>query len=91
LFTLRSFGAFYFSLTIGMIPLIFERNRAPLLHYGFLAFGLIVIITIAAFAYLPLFNFSLHPFSALYFAAYLLAGLFTVYLFWQHGTGHSDK
>ncbi|HSL30640.1 MAG TPA: hypothetical protein VK900_15675, partial [Anaerolineales bacterium] len=88
LFTLRSFGAFYLALTIGMISLLTEKQRAPFLNYAFLAFGLIVIITIAAFAYLRLFDFSLHPFGALYFAAYIVAGLFCVYLFWKYGTGH---
>ena len=88
LFTLRSFGAFYFSLALGMIPLMFEKNRAPYLSYGFLAIGLIVIITIAAFAYLNLFDFNEHPFSMAYFAAYLVAGLFSFYFFWKHGTGY---
>ena len=87
LFTLRSFGAFYFSLTLGMIPLMFEKNRAPLLNYAFLALGLIVIITIAAFAYLYLFDFSRHPFGLLYFAAYIGAGVMVLYLLWKHGTG----
>src|SRR5688572_2814344 len=88
LFTLRSFGAFYFALTIGMMPLLFEKQRAPFLNYAFLAFGLIVIITIAAFAYLQLFDFSRHPFGALYFAAYIVAGLLSAYLFWKYGTGY---
>jgi hypothetical protein len=87
--TLRSFGAFYLALTIGMLPILFEKNRAPFLNYGFLAFGLIVIITIAAFAYLPLFNFSEHPFGLLYFAAYIVAGAFSVFLFQKYGTGYS--
>ena len=66
-FTLRSFGAFYLSLTIGMIPILLDKRITPLLNYGFLAFGLIVIITIAGFAYLPLFNFQKHPFGTVIF------------------------
>jgi hypothetical protein len=88
LFTLRSFGAFYFSLTVGMIPLLFEKQRAPFLNYAFLASGLIFIITLAAFAYLRLFDFSRHPFGSLYFAAYIVAALFSLYLFWRYGTGY---
>lgn len=88
LFTLRSFGAFYFSLTIGMIPLLSEKQRAPFLNYAFLAIGLIVIITVAAFAYVRLFDFSLHPFGTLYFAAYIVAGLLSIYLLWKYGTGY---
>ena len=91
LFTLRSFGAFYFSLTIGMIPVLFERNLAPLLNYAFLAMGLIVIITIAAFAYLHLFDFRRHPFGMLYFAAYIGAGIVVLYLLWKYGTGISKQ
>ena len=87
LFTLRSFGAFYFALTVGMLPLLFEKQRLPFLNYAFLAFGLILIITAAAFVYLRLFDFRSHPFGALYFAAYIVAGLFCIYLFWNYGTG----
>ena len=88
LFTLRSFGAFYLSLTVGMITLLFARNRPAFLNYAFLAMGLIVTITIAAFAYLHLFDFSRHPFGLLYFAAYIGAGLIVLYLLWRYGTGY---
>jgi hypothetical protein len=88
LFTLRNFGAFYFSLTLGMVPLLFGKNRAPYLSYAFLAIGLIVVITIAAFAYLDRFDFNEHPFGIVYFAAYFVAGLLSFYLFWKHGTGY---
>ena len=87
LFTLRSFGAFYFSLAIGMIPLLFERSRTPFLGYGFLTLGLIIIITVAAFAHLSLFDFAEHPFGTVYFAAYMVAGLIAAFLFWRYGTG----
>ena len=87
--TLRSFGAFFLALTIGMLPLLFEKNRAPFLNYSFLAFGLVVIITIAAFAYFPLFNFSEHPFGSLYFLAYFVAAGISVFFFRKFGTGTS--
>lgn len=86
-FTLRSFGAFYSALTVGMISLLFEKQRLPFLNYAFLAFGLILIITTAALVYLRLFDFNSRPFGALYFAAYIAAGLLCIYLFWKYGTG----
>jgi hypothetical protein len=91
LFTLRSFGAFYFSLTVGMIPLLFEKSRIPLLNYAFLAMGLIIIITVAAFAYLHLFDFRVHPFGTLYFAAYIVAGVLALYLMLRYGTGATQE
>jgi hypothetical protein len=73
-----------------MIPIVFEKRIAPLLNYAFLASGLIVIITVAAFAYLSLFDFGRHPFGTLYFGAYIVAGLFTSYLLWNYGTGYPE-
>lgn len=90
-FTLRSFGAFYLSLTIGMVPLLFEKYRRPFLGYGFLAFGLIVIITVAAVVYLRLFNFHDHPFGTAYFLAYIIAGILSFMAMVQHGTGAPKK
>ncbi|MBL8063532.1 MAG: hypothetical protein JNK32_10960 [Anaerolineales bacterium] len=87
--TLRSFGSFYLALAIGALPLLFEKNRAPLLGYGFLSLGLLIIITIAAFAYLPIFNFSEHPFGLLYFAAYILVGGVSISVMRKYGTGYS--
>lgn len=87
--TLRSFGAFFLSLTIGMLPLLFEKNRAPFLNYSFLSFGLVIIITIAAFAYFPLFNFSEHPFGLVYFLAYFVAAGISIFFFRKFGTGTS--
>ncbi|HMV28912.1 MAG TPA: hypothetical protein PKJ84_10485 [Anaerolineales bacterium] len=89
--TLRSFGAFFLALTIGMLPLLFEKNRAPFLNYSFLAFGLIIIITIAAFAYFPLFNFGEHPFGSLYFLAYFVAAGVSIFFFRKFGTGATTK
>ena len=87
LFTLRSFGAFYISLAISVVPLMFEKDRAPSQHHAFAALGLVVIITIAALVYLRLFDFAQHPFRIAYFAAYLLSGFFQVLLILRYGTG----
>jgi hypothetical protein len=48
LFTLRSFGAFYLSLAVGALPLLWNRHNAAMLHYAYAAFGLVVMITLAA-------------------------------------------
>jgi hypothetical protein len=87
LFTLRSFGLFYLSLALAAVPLLWEKNLNTLLSHGYAAYGLIVLITAAAFANLRLFDFALHPGGLLYFGAYLVVGvpLFFVFLFF--GTG----
>lgn len=85
--TLRSFGSFYLALSIGMLPLLFEKNRAPFLGYGFMTLGLTVILTVAAIAYFSLFDFAAHPFSLLYFAAYLAAIGLMIPLLRKYGTG----
>lgn len=87
--TLRSFGAFFLALTIGMMPLLFAKSRTPFLNYSFLSFGLVTIITVAAFVYLPIFNFSEHPFGSLYFIAYFAVGIVSVMMFRKYGTGYS--
>jgi len=87
-FTLKSFGAFYLSLAIGMIPALFDQDYTPFLSYAFLAFGLIVMVTAAAFVYLRLFNFHRHPGEYAYFGAYLLAAVISVFYFWRRGTGN---
>ena len=87
LFTLRSFGVFYLSLAIGVLPYIWDGNRRSLLHHSFASFGFIVIITIAAFVYFSLFNFSTHPGGLLYFGAYIGIGIPLALTFRKFGTG----
>ena len=74
-FTLRSFAVFYLSLTLAMIPHIWDKNLNSLLHHSLASYGLVVIITLAAFAYLSLFNFAQHPGGLIYFGAYLAVGI----------------
>lgn len=87
LFTLRSFGAFYLCLALAVIPLVWERHRQTVVNHALLAFGFIVFITIAAFAYLPLFNFSAHPFQTVYIGIYLFAGSAMAFLIFKYGVG----
>jgi hypothetical protein len=88
LFTLRSFGAFYLSLAIAAIPLIWEKSLKTLLHHAVASYGLIIFITIAALAYLRLFDFVARPFGAVYIGIYVLVGTVTAIVMWKNGTGN---
>ncbi|RJP50015.1 MAG: hypothetical protein C4583_11425 [Anaerolineaceae bacterium] len=75
LFTLRSFGVFYFSLALAVVPYLWTKNFNALLHHSYASYGLIFFITAAAFVYLGLFDFAKNPGGLLYFAAYLGVGI----------------
>jgi hypothetical protein len=87
LFTLRSFGVFYLSIALAVIPLLWNRNLQTLLSHGLLSYGLILFITAAAFVYLRLFDFAERPGGLAYFAAYLAVGIFFLINFFRYGTG----
>lgn len=87
LFTLRSFGMFYLTLTLGVIPFLWDRNVNALLHHGFASYGLIIFITMAAFIYIGLFDFAARPGGLLYFFAYLIVGIPLIFVFRKLGTG----
>jgi len=86
LFTLRSFGAFYFCLALGAVPLFWERNLQTALHQAFAAYGLIFFITLAGFVYIGLFDFSTRPGGMAYFGAYLIVGIPLLFVFRKYGT-----
>ncbi|OGO34785.1 MAG: hypothetical protein A2Z16_05525 [Chloroflexi bacterium RBG_16_54_18] len=87
LFTLKSFGAFYLSLVIGATALLRDRYLAARLHYIFAAFGLIVMITLAALWYIEQFDFANRPGGLVYIGIYLVVGLISVVYFVIYGTG----
>jgi hypothetical protein len=87
LFTLRSFGMFYLSLSLSVVPHLLNQNRNALLHYGYAAYALIIFITAAAFVYIRLFDFSAHPGGLAYFGAYLIVGIPLIFVFLKQGTG----
>jgi len=87
LFTLRSFGVFYLSLALGVVPLIWERNLVTFLTHSLASYGLVVFITIAALVYIGLFDFAARPGGLAYFAAYLLVGVALLFEFQRSGTG----
>jgi hypothetical protein len=87
LFTLRSFGAFYFSLAVSVIPFLWKVGHKTVLHQSVATYGLIIFITIAGFVYLSLFDFAQRPGGLLYFAAYLGVGIPLAFVFQKYGTG----
>ncbi len=87
LFTLRSFGVFYFALALAVVPYFWDRNLNAILHHSFAAYGLIFFITVAAFIYIDLFNFAERPGGLFYFGAYLIVGIPVAFAFRKYGTG----
>jgi len=88
LFTLRSFGVFYLSLALSVIPFFWQVGHKTVLHHSFAVFGLIAFITIAAFVNLPLFDFAQRPGGLLYIGVYLGVGIPLAFLLKKHGTGN---
>ena len=89
LFTLRSFGVFYFALALGVVPYFWDRNLNAILHHSFAAYPLVVFITAAAFIYIRLFDFAKRPGGLAYFGVYLAVGIPLIFVFIKYGTGGS--
>ena len=87
LFTLRSFAAFYLSLTIGALPLIWEKSLPVLLNHAYASYGLVIFITAAIFVYLGVFDFALKPGQLIYVGAYFLVGIPIFFVLLREGTG----
>ncbi|HSJ88833.1 MAG TPA: hypothetical protein VK909_16595 [Anaerolineales bacterium] len=87
LFTLRSFGMFYLTIALAVVPFLWIKNLNSILHHSIASYGLIIFITIAAFVYLPLFDFGARPGGALYILAYLIVGIPLLFVFRKLGTG----
>lgn len=87
LFTLRSFGMFYLTLALAVVPYLWSRSRNALLHHSIASYGLIVFITIAAFVNIRLFDFAARPGGVVYFLAYLIVGIPLLFVFRKLGTG----
>jgi hypothetical protein len=91
LFTLRSFGVFYFALALGVVPYFWDRSLNTVLHHAFAAYPLVVFITAAAFIYIRLFNFAERPGGLAYFGVYLAVGIPLTFVFIKYGTGVSSN
>ena len=87
LFTLRSFAVFYLSLTVGALPLIWEKSLPVLLNHAYASYALVIFITAAIFAYFGLFDFGLKPGQLIYVGAYFLVGIPIFFVLWREGTG----
>jgi hypothetical protein len=87
LFTLRSFGMFYLCLALAVVPFFWDKNLNTILHHSIASYGLVIIITAAAFVYIRLFDFAAHPGGLLYFGAYLAVGIPLIFTFRKYGTG----
>lgn len=86
-FTLRSFGMFYLTLALAVVPFLWNRNVNAILHHAIASYGLIIFITAAAFVYIHVFDFSEKPGGLLYFIAYLAVGISLIFVFRNLGTG----
>jgi hypothetical protein len=89
LFTLRSFGMFYLTLALAVVPFLWIRNLNAILHHAIASYGLIFFITIAALINIGRFDFASRPGGTLYFLAYLIVGIPLLFVFRKHGTGTS--
>jgi hypothetical protein len=87
LFTLRSFGVFYLTLALGVVPYLWNKDLNAILHHSIASYGLIAIITAAAFAHINLFDFTARPGGLLYFGAYFAVGIPLIFVFRKYGTG----
>jgi len=85
LFTLRSFGVFYFSIALSVAPYFWDKSRDALLHHSIASYGLIVFITAAGLVYIRLFDFAARPGGSLYFIAYLAVGIPLIFVFKKLG------
>jgi hypothetical protein len=82
LFTLQSFGAFYFSLAFSVLPLLREKHLAAVTVHVTGGLALISLITVAAFIHLQAFNFAKNPFQTIYLGVYLAALIVALYYVW---------
>lgn len=87
LFTLRSFGAFYLSLALAVVPLVRNPNFPLFLNHIYSTLGFFVTITAAAFVYIHLFDFIKRPFGLLYMVAYVVVGIAVGLVLMRYGTG----
>lgn len=81
MFSLRAFASFYAALATAVIPMLWAKGSQSVLTLGKAGMSFIVTISIAAFVYLSLFNFSEHPGQLIYIGAYVAAFVVLIGLF----------
>jgi hypothetical protein len=87
LFTLRSFGAFYFSLALAVVPMLFYRNFDLFLNHIYSTLAFFVAITAAALVYIRVFDFAARPLGLMYIGTYVLVAIALALVLWKYGTG----
>jgi hypothetical protein len=83
-FTLRAFGAFYLSLALSAVLLLFVRGTYNGLQHALAGWGLLLFITLAALFNLDRFHFLDRPGQLLYLGTYLIVGAITGTYLWRH-------
>ena len=86
-FSLRAFGAFYLAVALGPVALLFVRGVESALTHMLLSWGLILFITLAAVAFIGVFDFAARPGQLIYVGIYLAVGLATAVYMLRGGTG----
>ena len=90
-FSVRSFGAFYLSVSLGLVPLLFVRGVDNTMSHLFASWGLLVFITLASFVYIGVFSFAERPGQMLYLGTYLATAAVTGLYMWRYGTGLNSR
>ena len=91
LFTLHSFGAFYFSLAFSVLTLLRVRRLAAVTVEVWGGLALISFITAAALLNLRVFNFSEHPFQLIYLGVYIIALVLALFFLWYERVQRKDS
>jgi hypothetical protein len=83
LFTIHGFAAFYLSLGVGALSLLWSGSMAPVIAYSQTGLALIVSITVAALVNLDKFDFAGRPGGMVYIGIYLVVGAAVGILLWS--------
>jgi len=86
-FSLRAFGAFYLSVALGPLTLLIVRGVDSALTHMYLSWGLILFITLAALAFIGVFDLAGRPGQWIYLGIYVAVGLVTAIYMLRGGTG----
>lgn len=86
-FSLRAFGAFYFSLALAVVPLLLKPGIGNLVSHAFAMYALLVFITVAAFVFIDRFDFVARPTQMIYIGIYLLVAVVVGAYLVRYGTG----
>ena len=84
LLTARAFGAFYFSLVLAVVPLMWARNMLPIVTLLPAAVVGSAIITIPALVYINLFDFADKPGGLVYIGTYILVFVVAIAILLVH-------